>query len=94
MSTILVNANIYVERGNFQEAMLIENGIIKAVGTNAEIRAMAPAGCEEIDAEGRTVIPGFNDSHQHLYNVGERRSHASTRRRRRVQPLTQRTWNS
>ena len=32
MSTILVNANIYVERGNFQEAMLIENGIIKAVG--------------------------------------------------------------
>lgn len=40
MSTILVNANIYVERGNFQEAMLIENGIIKAVGTNAEIRAM------------------------------------------------------
>ena len=36
MSTILVNANIYVERGNFQEAMLIENGIIKAVGTNAE----------------------------------------------------------
>lgn len=25
MSTILVNANIYVERGNFQEAMLIEN---------------------------------------------------------------------
>ena len=29
MSTILVNANIYVERGNFQEAMLIENGIIK-----------------------------------------------------------------
>lgn len=28
-------------------------------------------GCEEIDAEGRTVIPGFNDSHQHLYNVGE-----------------------
>lgn len=71
MSTILVNANIYVERGNFQEAMLIENGIIKAVGTNAEIRAMAPAGCEEIDAEGRTVIPGFNDSHQHLYNVGE-----------------------
>ena len=30
MSTILVNANIYVERGNFQEAMLIENGIIKA----------------------------------------------------------------
>ena len=24
MSTILVNANIYVERGNFQEAMLID----------------------------------------------------------------------
>ena len=71
MSTILVNANIYVQRGEFCEAMLIENGVIKATGTNAEIRAMAPAGCEVIDAEGRTVVPGFNDSHQHLYNVGE-----------------------
>ena len=53
-----------MERGNFQEAMLIEDGIIKAVGTNAEIRALAPVGCEEIDEQGGTVIPGFNDSHQ------------------------------
>ena len=70
MATILVNANIYQQRGQFAQAMLIEEGFIQAVGSNEEIRALAPAGCEVIDAGGRTVIPGFNDSHQHLFNVG------------------------
>ena len=62
MATILVNANIYQQRGQFAQAMLIEEGFIQAVGSNEEIRAVAPAGCEVIDAVGRTVIPGFNDS--------------------------------
>ena len=71
MATILVNANIYVRRGEFAQAMLIEGNTIQAVGTEEEIRAAAPAGCEVIDAQGRTVIPGFNDSHQHMNGVGE-----------------------
>ncbi|NCB41602.1 MAG: amidohydrolase [Clostridia bacterium] len=68
--TVLFNAKIYVDRGDFREAVLYEDGIIKGVGTNEEILSVA-AGAEKIDAQGRTVIPGLNDSHMHLLMVGE-----------------------
>lgn len=70
-STIIFNGNIYVERENFAQAVYIENGIIKAVGTNEEIMPMAQQDTQMYDAQGRTVVPGFNDSHQHLLMVGE-----------------------
>ncbi len=37
MKTVLVNGKIYVERGVFQSAAAMENGIITAVGTDEEI---------------------------------------------------------
>lgn len=70
MTTILVNGRIYLERDRFAEALLIEDGMITKVGTTAEIEGAAPAGCERIDAQGRTVVPGFNDSHLHLHGLG------------------------
>ena len=70
MATVIYNAKVYVERGNFAQAVLVEDGLIRAVGTNEEILAAAPADAERYDAAGRTVVPGFNDSHQHLYSVG------------------------
>lgn len=73
--SVLYNGKVYVNRGDFQEAVLFEDGIIKAVGTNKEILAMAEA-AEKIDCEGRTVIPGLNDSHMHLLMVGEMLSEA------------------
>ena len=69
--TVLYNAKIYMEQGRFAQAMRIENGIIRALGTDAEILADAPAEAALYDAGGRTVVPGFNDSHMHLQNVGE-----------------------
>ena len=71
MSTLIYNANIYCSRGNFAQAVLIENGIIRAVGTNEALLALAPADAERYDADGRTIVPGFNDSHMHLQTVGE-----------------------
>lgn len=68
---VITNGNIYIEKGVFAQAVYAEDGIIKAVGTNEEILAVAPAGAERFDAAGRTVIPGFNDSHMHLYSFGE-----------------------
>ena len=41
MRKILFNAKVYVERGNFAEAVLIENDKIVAVGSNEEIKAEA-----------------------------------------------------
>ncbi len=69
MKTILKNGKIYVERSNFQEAMLIENGVIKQVGTNEEI--LKNDADNIIELNGKTVLPGFNDSHMHLASIGE-----------------------
>lgn len=70
MDTILYNGNIYLERERFAQALLIREGKIAQVGGNEEILAAAPE-AEKIDAQGHTVVPGFVDSHQHLYHVGQ-----------------------
>lgn len=78
MKTVLFNGKVYVEKGVYAQAVLIEDGIISAVGTDKEILAKAGAsadadesgGFEKIDCEGRTVIPGLNDSHMHLLSFG------------------------
>ncbi len=70
MITAIVNGNIYVRRGQFARAMLIEDGMIRLVGTEEEVRAAAPAGAQIYNAQGHTIVPGFNDSHQHLAMVG------------------------
>lgn len=47
------------------EAVAIEGDRISAVGTTAEIRALAGATTKVIDLAGRLVIPGINDAHMH-----------------------------
>ncbi len=72
MKTIYFNGNIYVERERFVEAMLVEDGVIEKIGTLEEVSEGLCPKCEKelIDLEGRTVIPGFNDSHCHILNTG------------------------
>jgi N-acyl-D-aspartate/D-glutamate deacylase len=45
--------------------VLVLDGRIAAVGTTAEVDALVPAGCTELDAEGRLVTPGWVDIHTH-----------------------------
>lgn len=66
---VLVNGKIYINRGVFAEAVFAENDRIRAVGKNQEILKMAGE-AEIIDLQGKIVIPGLNDSHMHLLNVG------------------------
>ena len=71
MSTLIYNANIYVQRGVFAQALLVgDDGKITAVGTEEEVRAACTGNENLYDAQGRTIVPGFNDSHQHLFNTG------------------------
>lgn len=70
MSIVILNAKIYLDRGNFAPALMTEGDRIVKIGSNEEVMAAAPAGARVIDAEGRVVIPGFNDSHMHLYYFG------------------------
>jgi len=46
-------------------AIAILEGRVVAVGTDAELRALADRRTETIDLRGKTVIPGINDSHLH-----------------------------
>ena len=71
MSSVLIrNARVYVDRGHFEEALLSVDGIIRAVGSNESVAAQAPADAQIYDARGRLVVPGFNDSHQHVLHTG------------------------
>jgi predicted amidohydrolase YtcJ len=52
------------------EAVAIKNGRFLKAGKNGEIRALSGRGTEVIALRGRTVTPGFIDSHQHLFEFG------------------------
>ena len=54
----------------FVEALLVENGLIVAGGTDDEIMKLRLPDAEVIDLRGRTVIPGLNDSHLHIIRGG------------------------
>ena len=71
MDTVITNAKVYLERGRFAQGIYISGGIIRAVGTNEEVLAAAPADADLVNAGGNTIVPGFNDSHMHLYMFGE-----------------------
>ena len=51
------------------EALLIRGETLTAVGSDEEIRSL-DRNAESIDLKGRTVLPGFNDSHLHTLGYG------------------------
>jgi predicted amidohydrolase YtcJ len=69
---VLLNAKVTtLDRTNPEgEAVAIREGKIAAVGTRRDIAAMAGPKTQIIDAGGRRVIPGLNDSHTHLIRGG------------------------
>ncbi len=63
-------------------AVIIEEGIIKAVGTTEEVlKKVNEKNYEVFDASGKTVMPGFVDSHTHLVFGGYRAEEFSWRLR-------------
>ena len=64
---IVLNAQVYTvdSRQPTAQAFAVKDGRFIAVGSNADIRALAGKGTEQIDAAQLTVVPGFNDSHNH-----------------------------
>ena len=69
---IIVNATIHTmdARQPLAEAVAIYGNRIAAVGLTKEIRQMAGTRTRVIDAGGRLVLPGFNDSHVHFLGGG------------------------
>lgn len=52
-------------------AVLMRDGLIKAVGTTTELLERYPRE-KRFDADGRVVMPGFVDPHTHLIFIGNR----------------------
>ncbi|HRI21980.1 MAG TPA: amidohydrolase family protein, partial [Panacibacter sp.] len=69
---ILYNADVLTQ--NIQhpnaEAFAVDNGKIIAVGNNEELLALQQPNTRLINAEGKTVLPGFIDAHIHIWKVG------------------------
>lgn len=55
---------------SFQEAIASKDGFIIDVGTNEEIKEHVSNKTNVIDAKGKTVLPGANDSHMHAVHTG------------------------
>jgi predicted amidohydrolase YtcJ len=66
--TVLFNGTILTVDEDFSitEAVAIKDGRFVAVGGNAQVRGLAGDRTEMVDLEGRTVLPGFNDPHEHF----------------------------
>ena len=65
------------ERG----AMLVQDGVLEAVGTEEELLSnpLVKKVDEEIDCEGRCLIPGFVDPHTHMCFAARREEEFSMR---------------
>jgi len=66
--TVFVNGEVLTvdEAFSVVEAVAVSGNQISAVGTSADIRALAGASTRVIDLEGKTLIPGLIDNHNHL----------------------------
>ncbi len=70
--TILVNGRVLTmdSARPRAEALAIAGGHLLAVGDGDAVRALAGPGTAVIDAGGATVLPGFVESHMHLFSGG------------------------
>ena len=69
---VITNANIRTmdAKRTVAKSIAMLNGKIIAVGSDADTKKMIGPATRVIDAQGRTVIPGFNDAHVHFTSGG------------------------
>ncbi len=69
---IITNGKVatMTREGAFAQAVAMKDGKITAVGSNASVLKLKTADTQVIDADGKTVIPGLNDSHLHIIREG------------------------
>lgn len=65
---IFLNGNIWTEDDAHPhaQALAISGDRLLAIGSNAEVRALALPDTAVVDLHGRFVVPGFQDSHLHF----------------------------
>jgi predicted amidohydrolase YtcJ len=71
---VFKNGNVYTanDKAPQARAIAVKADRIVFVGTNEAAQKYVGASTRVVDLHGRTVLPGFTDSHQHLSGVGQR----------------------
>ena len=67
--SIFNHGEIYTPKG-WAQAIAVRNGVMVAVGTDAEIAAFRGPKTQEVDLEGAAVLPGLHDMHVHPMSGG------------------------
>lgn len=60
------------ESGARHEAVVMRHGRVSEVGTSREMLNAAGADAVRVDLQGRTVLPGFIETHAHPGMFGQR----------------------
>jgi predicted amidohydrolase YtcJ len=65
---IIVNAKVFTADGAqpWAQGLAITGDRVTAIGDSKTIESLGGSTTRRIDAGGRTVVPGFNDAHQHI----------------------------
>ena len=75
MSTLIIyNANILSFHDGFvkgsADAIALNGNLIEAIGKFDELQSLIQPNTQIINAKGKTLMPGFNDTHIHIWKVG------------------------
>lgn len=70
--TLFLNGKILTMSGDGRaQAVGVAGGKVAAVGEEREIRAGHAAATKVVDLEGKTMLPGFEDAHAHIWKLGQ-----------------------
>jgi predicted amidohydrolase YtcJ len=74
MDTVFVNGNVITMAvpNKREQALALDAGRIVKVGDSWAVHQLADANTRVVDLQGRTVLPGFIDSHMHCFLTGAR----------------------
>ena len=78
---ILTNGKVVTvdPQETISQAVAIRDGRFLKIGTNEEIKGLAKSDARVIDLKGRTVLPGFIDTHEHCIRRGLQSDYVSCR---------------
>jgi predicted amidohydrolase YtcJ len=89
---VIINANIHTmdAKRAIARSLAVSGGKIVAVGSEADTRPLIGPKTRVIDAGGKLVLPGFNDSHVHFLETGAQLSSVDLRTAKSPQEFVQR----
>ncbi|MEE9448688.1 MAG: amidohydrolase family protein, partial [Ignavibacteriaceae bacterium] len=72
MKTAFINGKVFTVNDNqpYAEAVVVEDGLIKFVGSTSKADNFINDQTEVIDLHGKLMLPGFIDSHLHFTSGG------------------------